>query len=214
MLILSLFLSQSIYVVIGFIIAIPIAITVHEFAHAWEANRLGDPTAKHMGRLSLNPLKHLDVFGTIMIFLVGFGWGKPTPYDSRYLRHGKKDEVKIAIAGPISNLICAFIFALPYRIQIYLHADWTSNPFFQIVFSIMFINISLAVFNLLPIPPLDGSKIIYLFVSDKTKSALERYGPLALIALIFAVYILRLNIFSIILLPIIQWLQHFLITFP
>jgi len=178
------------------------------------ANKLGDPTAKKMGRLSLNPLRHLDPFGTIFLLLVGFGWGKPVIYNPDYLRHGRKDELKIAIAGPISNFICAFIFALPYRITHYLNVDFSANPFFIICAVITEINIILAVFNLIPIPPLDGSKFIFLFVSENLRHELERIGPLILMGLIFIIYILRLNVFGVIFTPIVEWLLNFTRTFP
>src|SRR3989304_4791199 len=183
MLILSLLSTP--YVLIGLLLSLLIGITVHEFSHAWMANRLGDPTPRMMKRLSLNPLRHLDPFGTIFLLLVGFGWGKPVPYNPEYLRHGKKDEVKIALAGPISNFILAIIFALPYRLSLYLHLDLSANPLFIITAVITEINIILAVFNLLPIPPLDGSKIIFLFISEDLRFQFERIGPLILMGLIF-----------------------------
>ncbi|TSC91136.1 MAG: metal-dependent protease [Candidatus Berkelbacteria bacterium Licking1014_96] len=212
MLILSLLSTP--YVLVGLLLSLLIGITVHEFSHAWMATRLGDPTAKLMGRLSLNPLKHLDPFGTIFLLLVGFGWGRPVPYNPQYLRHGKKDEVKIALAGPLSNFILALIFALPYRLSYYLHLDWTQNPFFIIAAVITEINIILAVFNLLPIPPLDGSKIIFLFLSEETRAQFERIGPLVLMGLIFIVYIFRINLFGAVLSPVIELLLNFIRTFP
>jgi Zn-dependent protease len=212
MLILSLLSTP--YVLIGLLLSLLIGITVHEFAHAWEANRLGDPTPKRLGRLSLNPIRHLDPFGTIFLLLVGFGWGKPVLYNPEYLRHGKKDELRIAIAGPISNLITALIFALPYRIAHYMHVDLSNNPLFIITAVITEINIILAVFNIIPIPPLDGSKIIFLFVSTETRIQIERIGPLFLMGLIFIVYIFRVNIFGTILTPIVEWLLNFVRTFP
>lgn len=202
------------WVLLGLLLSLLIAITVHEYAHAWTANRLGDPTPKKMGRLNLNPLRHLDPFGTIFLLLVGFGWGKPVLYNPEYLPHGKKDEVKIAFSGAAANLICAFIFALPYRLAVYLHLDWSSNPLFIITSVITEINIILAVFNLLPIPPLDGSKIIYLFVSEETRYTLERIGPIFLMGLIFIVYVFRLDLFGTILSPIISWLLNFVRAFP
>lgn len=212
MLILSLLSTP--YVLIGLLLSLLIGISVHEFSHAWMANRLGDPTPRMMKRLSLNPLRHLDPFGTIFLLLVGFGWGRPVPYNPEYLRHGKKDEVKIALAGPISNFILAIIFALPYRLSLYLNLDLSANPFFIITAVITEINIILAVFNLLPIPPLDGSKIIFLFISEDLRLQFERIGPLILMGMIFIIYILRINIFGIILSPIIEWLLNFVRAFP
>lgn len=201
------------FVLIGLLLSLVIGITVHEFAHSWMANRLGDPTAKSLGRLTLNPLKHLDPFGTIFLLLVGFGWGRPVPYNPAYLK-GKGDELKIALSGPVSNIITAFIFAIPYRISNYLNLDLSSNPLFIIAAVITEINIILAVFNLLPIPPLDGSKIIYMFVSDKTKMQIERLGPVFLMALIFLIYIFRLDFFGKFLTPIIAWLLNLVRVFP
>ncbi len=136
------------------------------------------------------------------------------PYNPEYLRHGKKDEVKIALAGPLSNFILAFIFALPYRLSYYLHLDWTQNPLFIIAAVITEINIILAVFNLLPLPPLDGSKIIFLFLSEEARTQFERIGPLVLMGLIFIVYIFRINLFGAVLSPIIEGLLNFIRTFP
>lgn len=202
------------YVLIGLLLSLVLGISVHEFSHAWMANQLGDPTPRLLGRLSLNPLRHLDPFGTILLLLVGFGWGKPVVYNPHNLRGGKKDEVKIALAGPAANLIIALIFALPYRLANYFNADLSSNPLFVITAVITEINIILAVFNLIPIPPLDGSKLIFLFISEKSRLQLEKIGPLILLGLIFIIYILRINLFSIILSPIIEWLLHFVRTFP
>lgn len=215
MLIYTEFINYGIPGIIGILLGIIFGITVHEFSHAWMANRLGDPTPKQMGRVSLNPLRHLDVFGTILIFLVGIGWGKPVVYNPDYLRHGKKDELKIALAGPISNIIVAFIFALPYRIFILFHLNLslTNAPFFVIAGIVTEICLILAVFNILPIPPLDGSKIIFAFVSEQARMSLEKIGPPILIALIAFSFIFRINIFGFILL-IVQWLAHFLRTFP
>jgi len=207
-------LISSPFVLIGLLLALLIAITFHEYAHAWMSTRLGDPTAQYAGRLTLNPLKHLDPFGAILLLLVGFGWGKPVPYNPQFLRNGKWDELRIALAGPITNLIIALIFAIPYRIAYYLNLDWSENPLFIITAVITEINIILAVFNILPIPPLDGSKIVYLFVSGETKSKLERYGPIFLLILIFAIYVLRIDFFGRFLSPIIQWLLNLVRVFP
>ena len=129
------------------------ALVFHEFAHGWVANKLGDPTAKYAGRLTLNPMAHLDMFGSLMILFVGFGWAKPVPVDSRYLANPRKDMMKIAFAGPAANLLLAFIAGILIRI--------TGNigPFTTMMIMFTQINIMLAVFNMLPIPPLDGSQI-------------------------------------------------------
>jgi Zn-dependent protease len=146
---------------IYFIIALVVAITVHEFSHAWMANYLGDPTAKYRGRVTLNPLKHLDPFGTIMLFLVGLGWGKPVPVNPNNLKNVKRDSAWISLAGPLSNILTAVIVAFPYKYLV-MHegAPWIVLTL-QAVFDL---SLLLAIFNLLPLPPLDGSKIIGVFV--------------------------------------------------
>ncbi|MDQ3099326.1 MAG: site-2 protease family protein [bacterium] len=147
-------LLQSPLEVIIFLAAIILAVTVHEFAHAWSADELGDPTARLLGRKSLDPRKHLDFWGSIMFLLAGFGWGKPVPVDSFNLRDEAKDNAIIALAGPVSNLIIAAVAGTIFR---FLPSD--SGLFGAILYLVGSVNVSLAVFNLLPIPPLDGSKI-------------------------------------------------------
>ena len=125
----------------------------HEFSHGWVAYKLGDPTAKHQGRLTLNPIAHLDPFGSLMILFVGFGWAKPVPVDSRYLANPRVDMMKIAFAGPASNLLLALISGILIRMTGYM------GPLTSMLILFTQINISLAVFNMIPIPPLDGSQI-------------------------------------------------------
>jgi len=172
-----------------FVVALLVAITVHEFAHAWAGVMQGDPTAKLMGRLTLNPLVHLDFLGTLMIFLVGFGWGKPVPYDPRHVRDGRTSEAVIALAGPLSNIITAFIFALPARIYLATTGVLPEGLIFQFFATVATLNIILAAFNLLPIPPLDGSKILYLVISKFTSRPLdlrhfEQIGPFLILSLV------------------------------
>src|SRR3989344_8174720 len=112
---------QQLDTFVFFLVALVVAITVHEFAHALAATNLGDPTARAAGRLTLNPLAHLDPMGTILIFLVGFGWGKPVPYNPSFVKRGRWGEMLVAIAGPISNLLLAFLLALPGRIYLITH---------------------------------------------------------------------------------------------
>ncbi len=167
------------------------ALTIHEYSHGYIAWRLGDPTAKNAGRLTFNPISHLDPIGTIMLFLVGFGWAKPVPVDPSYFRNPKRDMLYVALAGPVSNMILALITGLVIR---YVNA---ANPEFMhgvlgpkigmmLVLSLR-INLALAIFNLLPIPPLDGSKIMYGLLPPQYEHIaynLERYGPMALFGLI------------------------------
>ena len=157
------------------------ALVFHEFAHGWVANKLGDPTAKYAGRLTLNPMAHLDMFGSLMILFVGFGWAKPVPVDSRYLANPRKDMMKIAFAGPAANLLLAFIAGILIRI--------TGNlgPFTTMMIMFTQINIMLAVFNMIPIPPLDGSQIFSGMMIRKNPDLvmkLQMYGPQILMGLI------------------------------
>ena len=157
------------------------ALVFHEFSHGWVANKLGDPTAKHSGRLTLNPMAHLDLFGSLMILFVGFGWAKPVPVDSRYLANPRTDMMKIAFAGPASNLLLAFIAGSLIRL--------TGNMGVLSSMLIMFvqINIMLAVFNMIPIPPLDGSQIfsgLMIRHNPDLVVKLQIYGPQILMGLI------------------------------
>lgn len=201
---------------IGFIIALMIVVTFHEFAHAYMATRLGDDTPKRLGRVTLNPLAHLDPLGTLMLFIAGFGWGKPVLYNPSNLK-SVKDEVYIAIAGPITNIILAFIFALPYRIAVYTGVDPqvinTALPysFFNLLTEL---NIILAVFNFLPIPPLDGSKILYLFLPFRTRITLERIGIPLIFGLFLISYATNFDLFGKILMYPVFWLEYLVRIFP
>lgn len=187
---------------IYFIIALVVAVTVHEFSHAWMATYLGDPTAKYMGRLSLNPLAHLDPLGTIMLFLAGFGWGKPVPFSMQYLRNPRVGSALIALAGPLSNLVVALIFAIPYR-YIFFNASAVISStavmafLFQLIKTMINLNLVLMIFNLLPIPPLDGSKIFSLLLPGDYITRLYKYrnyGYVALLLVVFSDYIFGVNI--------------------
>lgn len=186
-----------------FIIAILLAVSIHEWAHGYAAWKLGDPTAKYDGRLTLNPLAHLDPVGTILFVLVGFGWGKPVPVDPRYFKHQKRDEAIVAFAGPLSNIVLAF---LAFGIGLVLGLGQDMLPMFgavivpgggsvlrefaaELIGDLILINLVLMAFNLLPIAPLDGSKIIRLFLPyhlERQYVELMQYGPWILLALIVA----------------------------
>ena len=166
------------------------ALVFHEFSHGWVANKLGDPTAKYAGRLTLNPMAHLDLLGSLMILFVGFGWAKPVPVDSRYLANPRTDMMKIAFAGPASNLLLAFIAGSLIRL--------TGNMGVLSSMLIMFaqINIMLAVFNMIPIPPLDGSQIfsgLMIRHNPDLVIKLQVYGPQILMGLILFGMLTRIS---------------------
>lgn len=169
-------------------ISIVIAITIHEYAHARTADHLGDPTPGLQGRLTLNPLAHLDVYGTLFLLLFGFGWGKPVQFDPFNLKHPRKDAAIISVAGPLSNFAMAILVsAAIWLFTLFnLSALATIGSVFLTPFIIM--NLILGVFNLIPIHPLDGFKIVGGLLSEKQAKEwyqLERYGIIFLLLLIF-----------------------------
>ncbi|MFC1505250.1 site-2 protease family protein [Thermodesulfobacteriota bacterium] len=168
------------------LIAIPLlySIIFHELAHGWIAYRMGDPTAKSLGRLSLNPLKHLDPMGTIMLFLFGFGWAKPVPVNFNLLRGNRVGMILVSAAGIIANMLMATIAIFLNR----LLSPSPSSMLAALLYYLAQINIILAAFNLIPLPPLDGSKILMGFVSPRVQDfllRLERYGLFIIIALLY-----------------------------
>lgn len=164
-------------------IVLLLCLPVHEFAHGFIAYKLGDPTAKQAGRLTLNPLKHLDAFGTIFLLLTGFGFAKPVPINSYYFKKPKRDIALVSFAGPLSNLLMAFLSVILYKITSYFYiiqavagAQNQVLYFLYILFKIAAqINVGLAVFNLLPIPPLDGSKILNTVLPERAYYWVLRY---------------------------------------
>ncbi len=182
-------------------VAIAIAITVHEFSHALAATRLGDDTARLLGRLSLNPLVHLDFVGTLFLFLVGFGWGKPVPVNQGRLRGGYRGMGKVALAGPASGLVVAGLLGLV--VQATGISLWTTTLGFVLLYVIR-LNIILSLFNLIPLPPLDGHKVAVGFLPPSLALSfqrLERYGIMPLMLLILADRFLGLHILSAIIGP-------------
>ena len=169
------------------LLAVPLlySIIIHELAHGWVAYRLGDPTAKYQGRLTLNPLKHLDPIGTAMLFLVGFGWAKPVPVDFSLLRTSRLGLILVSAAGIIANMIFAFIAILLLR----LVAPSPSGSMGQLLYYLAQINIMLASFNLIPIPPLDGSKILMGFLSERLQYSLSRLEPYGFFIIIGLLYL-------------------------
>ncbi len=178
-----------------------LALTFHEFAHAYVAHRFGDDTAKLSGRLTMNPLAHLDPLGTIMIFIVRFGWAKPVPVNPRNLKNPKKDMLWISAAGPLSNMLLALLSGLLWRLmsKAGIVADQSSMMGILkiMVFLSLQINLALAIFNILPIAPLDGSKILFGILPDRFAKhiyLLERYGPFILMGLILYGFITMVSI--------------------
>ena len=141
---------------------------LHELAHAWVANKLGDPTAKYSGRITFNPLASVDPMGAMMLLLVGFGWAKPVPVNPNYFKKPKRDMALTALAGPMANLLSAFVGAVLYLAVIFYMPSGAPTRFLSVMLSYyVAVNVSLAVFNFIPIPPLDGSRILGAFLSDR-----------------------------------------------
>ncbi len=171
-----------------YIAALLVAIAAHEFSHAFVADYLGDPTPRLQGRLKLNPLVHIDQFGLLFLLFFGFGWGKPVQFDPYNLKRPRKDAALISIAGPISNFIMAIVLSLLLRSFILLNQSFLYTISSFVIIPFISLNVILGVFNLLPIHPLDGFKIVGGFLSEQKAKEwyqLERYGMIFLLMLIF-----------------------------
>ena len=169
--------------------AILIGLTVHEWAHAYAAYRLGDPTARNLGRMTLNPLAHIDPIGFAMLLLVGFGWAKPVPVTPRNFKYYRRDDIIVSLAGIATNLIVAFLFSFVYVAGILKWGLATNEAFMSIVGSIITINLTLAIFNLIPIYPLDGSHVAESLLMHKIPRVfmfLRQYGQWILLALLLS----------------------------
>jgi Zn-dependent protease len=182
-------LGESLIAILFSVPIILFSLSLHEWAHGYVAYRLGDPTARSLGRLTLNPLKHFDIVGGLCMLLFRFGWAKPVPINSRYFKKPRRDMTLVSLAGPVSNLVLSF---LGYFVYCVIGHNAPQNAVFGMmlnffaIFTVM--NLSLAVFNLLPIPPLDGSRLLYLVLPPKWSFKLaewERYSFWILMLFLF-----------------------------
>ena len=207
---------------LSILFALVIGVTIHEFSHAWAADALGDPTARYLGRLTLNPVAHFDPLGALMILYSviagwGFGWGKPVPVNPRYLRYGPRVGMALtAVAGPTSNLLIAVVVATPFRLGVQL-----PGMLGQLLLTIVLVNVGLALFNMLPIPPLDGFSVLSGLLSTvRAKWAydlvtqldrLQAYGPMVFLLVILADQFLPFSILGTLLGRPAQWIVRALL---
>jgi Zn-dependent protease len=167
-----------------------VAVTIHEVAHGWVADRLGDPTARLAGRLTLNPLPHIDPFGALAFIVAGFGWARPVPVNARNLRRPVRDMACVAAAGPLSNFLMAFVgLVLTALVTQLVSNPFLARPLGGMFYTVYTFNLGLAIFNLIPLPPLDGGHFLPYFFPRRSWPLLarvEQYGPLILLLLVFS----------------------------
>ena len=206
------FLSKPELLII-FLLSLVLAVTVHEFTHAWTADRLGDPTPGLMGRLTLNPAAHLDPIGSLLFLFIGFGWGKPVPYDPFNLKDPRRDAALISVAGPLSNFIMALTAAIIIRLLNLVELNYLISIGYLFLIWFIRINIILGIVNLLPFAPLDGFQFVGGLLSKKQSVewfGLQRFGLLFLLFFIFPFANGR-SMLEILLSPVINTLISFLI---
>jgi Zn-dependent protease len=178
-------LTQDPLVIVGVLVALVVGITFHEFSHAFVADLLGDRRPRALGRVSLNPLRHIEPIGALMFVLAGFGWGRPVPVNVYALRQGERSMALVSAAGPLANAVVATTVAIPLRLL--LAADVDASPVTAVLFSVVYLNFVLAFFNLVPVPPLDGYRFALTFLAPRYVYRVQRYeqyGLLILIALV------------------------------
>ncbi len=202
-----LFENPVLFVVV--LLAIIVALTVHEFSHALVGYKLGDSTAMRLGRLTLNPMAHIDWYGLLLLVLVGFGWGKPVPFNPHNLKWQKWGPVWVALAGPLSNLVLAILFAVVANVLVMWTDMGSANALLVFLSFGVVINLALCLFNLIPIPPLDGSKLLFLLLDKpqytELRFRLETQGTWLLIGIILFDAILNVGLFSKFF-GVVQWL--------
>ena len=194
-----------------------LALTLHEYAHGYIAYRLGDPTARNAGRLTLNPLSHLDPIGTIAFFFIKFGWAKPVPVNPRYFQNPRQDMLWVALAGPVTNLLLAVASALVLKLVIGIASvipyssllEAILVPFSNMLVASIWINLVLCIFNFLPIPPLDGGRIMTGLLPEnlaRTYASFERYGFIVILILAFT------GVLGTIIFPVIRFANNLLLS--
>ncbi len=206
-----------------YILAILFALSIHEWAHAFAADKLGDPTAREQGRLTVNPIAHLDPLGSLLFLMIGFGWGKPVPVDPRYFRRPRLHMALVAGAGPLSNLILAFIAflvlffyagtaeagAVPFLLDATIEGTAVQAFLIKFLASSIFVNLGLMAFNLLPVAPLDGSKILAGWIPARHELRYEefmRVGPYILLGLLVAERLMNVSLLSTWIMFILMWI--------
>jgi Zn-dependent protease len=194
----STLIGSALIIFLFYLIAILLSLSVHESAHGFVADKCGDPTAKNFGRITLNPIKHIDPFGFVCMMIAGFGWAKPVPVNSRNFNKPRRDMALVALAGPVSNLLVATIFVAIWRFtyfplaQMILRYSAAGDTFMymlassirQFIIIMITMNVTLAIFNLIPVPPLDGSKILYTLLTPKVYYKIAPYEKYVYIVMI------------------------------
>ena len=190
--------------------AILLAMTFHEFAHAWTANKLGDDTPRMMGRLTLDPFKHVDIAGLFAMLLFRFGWAKPVQINPRKFKHPRRDEILVSIAGPLSNLILAFLMVALLSLGLSVFNIELGSIYYRFVTTIFLFNVTFMIFNILPIPPLDGYHVLKNALIKKvpiqTFNTLEHYSSLILIGVVLVLYVT--NVLGI----VVNWVSSLLLS--
>jgi Zn-dependent protease len=211
--------SAFLNALIAFLIIVLVCLPIHEFGHAWAAVKLGDSLPLYQGRYTLNPLRHLDVFGTLLLALVGFGWAKPVqfnPYALRKAPNMRAGIFVVAAAGPLMNVLLAVLAALPFRLGVVsVRGILSSQPLAVILYTLLSINLVLAVFNLIPVPPLDGSRILAMLLPaqyENVMATLTQYGPFLLLFMIIPLFGGQSAV-SLIVTPVVSTLTRLLLGF-